>query len=133
MSAYDRAVSSADLEVVERGNHYPRKTARENRSNHRSRRNRVVDAVRVWTQTDRGGGAAFRDGGDQQAVGLLTGFERALGFPQLHSERSRKLAIAIELLQGFELIRRHSALLLLVACNLVAVVGVRSATCRLLM
>src|SRR5208283_3004772 len=95
----------------------------ENRSHHRSRGKRVMDVVLVGVQARCRGRAALLDGRNQQAVSLLAGFERAPRFAQLHSEWSRKLALAVELLQTPELLRRQPALFLLIARDFTALIG----------
>ena len=72
--------------------------------------------VIVGVQTGRSSRAAFLHRRDEQAVRLLAGFERASRFPQIHSPRSRKLAVVIELLLH-HLLRRQPALLFLIAAR----------------
>src|SRR5208282_1615385 len=96
---------------------------RNHRAHDRHTGNRVMDAATIGAQADRRGRAAFGDGRNQQAVSLLAGFERAPRFAQLHSERSRKLTRAVELLQAPELLGWQPALLLLITRDFTALIG----------
>src|SRR5271170_6319600 len=82
----DHVVALADLHDIDQRYQKNRSLPERNhRADYRRTLNRVVHHVSVGLQSGRGGGTAFLDLRDEQAVCLLAGFERAPCFTQLHS------------------------------------------------